>query len=253
MKLRIWIYPILLGIVLVFIFSTFYFFKTYHPLKQELVQIIPKSIMDKYHFNDSWYTQYFRFMKEVITYDLGSSFGQRNSSVNQLIGQKIFSSISFLLVPGLIIFLSFFIPYKKKPGKFHKNILLLSMILISLINIIIISQIWLKSIIIITVFMVTAGIIYFKNKDTFINTLGFILIVLCSYQLFLVEELLRIPGISIYNHSSNLKSDYTLIWGIQYTEFLLATGLGVLLVYACFLKNKISGMIKNTKKYNNIA
>jgi ABC-type dipeptide/oligopeptide/nickel transport system permease component len=46
---------------------------------------IQRNLDRKYHLDKPWYTQYFYYVKGVLTFDLGPSLVQRNQSVNDII------------------------------------------------------------------------------------------------------------------------------------------------------------------------
>lgn len=67
------------------------------PFTQEraIPQEILKALYDHYGLNDPWYTQYFRYLKNVILWDLGPSFKYKAMTVNEIISSGF--PVSFVL------------------------------------------------------------------------------------------------------------------------------------------------------------
>ncbi len=68
---------------------------------------VPEEIMrtleDKYNLNDPLYLQYFKYMKGLVTFDLGPSYSKIGTTVNKLIGDGFPSTAKIGLLATLVI------------------------------------------------------------------------------------------------------------------------------------------------------
>ncbi len=69
------------------------------PVPEEIM----KTLEDKYNLNDPLYVQYFKYMKGLVTFDLGPSYSKIGTTVNKLIGDGFPSTAKIGFLATLVI------------------------------------------------------------------------------------------------------------------------------------------------------
>jgi ABC-type dipeptide/oligopeptide/nickel transport system permease component len=240
MKIKIFVFPVVIGILLVFLFVSIYYLRldvfapggsTLEVLKKSFSKEVFENMVKKYHLDMPWYERYLQFLGASAKYNLGRSFQSETFTVKQMIAFLAPMSGLFMAIAGILILIALFLRSKKPYNTWMRLFQICALILLSVINMYFIYQYALKAVIATLVFIGCLLFLSFRRDRKIMNYASTVLVILTLFQLFLFEEILRIKGISFYLTSAALNRDYTLIWGVLYSMFLLAALTGVLVSY----------------------
>lgn len=241
--------PLIFAVLFIFLFITIDFFVIFRVDRSVNINLPKNNLYQKLGLNKPTHEQYIKFLGSAFIFKLGPSLTSRTFSVNELINPRLVPSVFISGIISIIIFISFFLPYKKIiPKKVH-YIVVIGSLIISIFNVYLIRNSSLTIPLSLLVFILCIGFVYIRHDFELLNYLTFILIIYTLWQSAGLELIFNLKGIQSLIVSALRKRDIPLLWGIKYYTVVISTFSSLLCFYSGYLINIFK---KNSERKKNV-